>query len=69
MTFAVVYIENGDFVADFASEEEAIDALRDFVAESPSISNRVGLMAFDDHGYPAGEFQPASSFVRSEQPA
>jgi hypothetical protein len=69
MTFAVIYVENGDLVADFDSEDEALEALRGYVADSPSISDRVGLMAFDDYGRPASTFQPASSLVGYAQPA
>ena len=29
MTYAIVYIENGDFVADYDSEDEAVIALRE----------------------------------------
>ena len=55
MTYAILFIENGDFVADFDSEEAARAALHDFVAENPSIRDRVGLLAFDDDGLPVGE--------------
>jgi hypothetical protein len=60
MTYAILYIENGDLVADFDTPDEARESLLQFVREHPSVRERVGLMAFDDEGQPAGEFQPAS---------
>ncbi len=68
MTFAIVYIDNGDFVADFDSQDEAVVALREFVGEHPSLAERVGLLAFDDSGSAVGDFRPASA-VAAPQPA
>ena len=59
MTYAILYIENGDLVADFDSEDDARTAPHEFVTENPSVRNRVGLLAFDDDGQPVGEFQSA----------
>ena len=59
VTYAIVFIENGDVVADFDVLDEARDALHDFVAEHPRVGERVGLLAFDERGRPTGEFLPA----------
>lgn len=63
MTFAVIHTQNGDLIADFDSHDEAVDALREYVVEHPSVSDQVGLMEFDDGGRPVGEFVPASTFA------
>ncbi len=55
-----LYIENGDIVADFDSQDEARSALHEFASENPSVRDRVGLLAFDEHGNPVGDFQSAS---------
>lgn len=60
MTYAILYIENGDIVADFNSQDEARAALHEFVSENPSVGDRVGILAFDQHGNPVGDFQSAS---------
>jgi hypothetical protein len=59
MTYAILYIENGDLVADFDTEDDARAALHEFVTENPSVGDRIGLLAFDDAGQPVGEFQSA----------
>ncbi|MGH2849541.1 MAG: hypothetical protein ACRDLP_02890 [Solirubrobacteraceae bacterium] len=68
MTFAIVYIENGDFVADFDSQDEAVVALREFVGEHPSLAERVGLLTFDDSGNAVGDLRPAG-LMAAAQPA
>jgi hypothetical protein len=60
MTFAIVYIEHGDLVADFEDREEAYAALEEFVKAHPEVAHRVGLLAFDDEGMPAGEYESAA---------
>lgn len=59
MTYAILYIENGDFIADFDDEDEARNALHDLVTEQPSVQDRVGLLAFGDDGLPVGEIVSA----------
>jgi hypothetical protein len=59
MTYALVYIEHGDLVADFEDYEEARAALSEFVSEHPEVVHRVGILPFDDDGVP-GEFEPAA---------
>ncbi len=67
MTYAVIYAQNGEFIADFDSHDEAVEALCEYVAEHPSVSEQVGLMEFDDSGHPAGEFVPASAFASERE--
>jgi hypothetical protein len=67
MTYAVLYARNGDFIADFDSQEEAVEALRDFVSDHPSVSEQVGIMAFDEDGHPASSFTPASALQAHRQ--
>jgi hypothetical protein len=67
MTYAVIYAQNGEFVADFDSQDEAVEALRDYVADHPSVTDQVGLMEFDDDGRPAGEFVPASALASEHE--
>ena len=50
MTYALLFIENGDFIADFDSEVSARAALHDFLAENPSVRDRVGLLMFGEDG-------------------
>ena len=70
MTYAVIYAENGELVADFDSEDAARDALREYVAEYPSVSERVGLMAFDDDGHATSDFVSASALgIAEAEPA
>jgi hypothetical protein len=59
MTYAIVYIEHGDVVADFDDYVEARTALSEFVSEHPEVLDRVGILPFDDDGVP-GEFEPAA---------
>ena len=59
MTYAILYIENGDFIADFDDEQEARVALHQFVSEQPAIQDRVGLLAFGDDGLPVGDILSA----------
>ena len=63
MTYAILYRENGDFVADYGSKHEAEAAMRAFVAEFPDTVDHVGLMPFDEAGMPAGEFVPGTSYA------
>jgi hypothetical protein len=63
MTYAILYIENGDFVADFDSEDAARAALEDFLGENPSVRDRVGLLAFGEDGLPVGEPLTASELL------
>jgi hypothetical protein len=51
MTYAILYKDNGDFLADYDSFEEARSALHDFVEEHPSIRHRVGMLEIDDSGH------------------
>ena len=67
MSYAILYAQNGEFVADFDSRDEAVDALREYVVEHPSVSDQVGLMEIDDTGHPAGEFVPASALAREHE--
>ena len=67
MTHAIIYAQNGDFIADFDSHDEAVEALREYVAEHPSVIDQVGLMEFDDSGRPAGEFMPASALASEHE--
>ena len=67
MSYAILYAQNGDFVADFDSHDEAIGALRVYVAEHPSVSEQVGLMEFDDAGHPVGEFVSASALASGHE--
>ncbi len=55
MTYALLFIENGDFIADFDSEVSARAALHDFLAENPSVRDRVGLLTFGEDGMPVGD--------------
>ena len=57
MTYAILYIENGDLIADFDDQDEARHALHEFVADNPSVRDRVGLLAFDDAGQPVGDLR------------
>lgn len=66
MTYAILYAENGDFVADFDSHDEAQHALEEFVAEHHEVRESVGLMAFDDDGLPASDFLPATVALAGE---
>lgn len=61
MPYAILYIENGDFVADFDSVDEARTALRDFLADQPAVRDRVGILEFDADGQPVGELQTADA--------
>ena len=67
MSYAILYAQNGEFVADFDSHDEAVGALREYVAEHPSVSEQVGLMEFDDAGHPVGEFMPASALASEHE--
>lgn len=64
MTYAVLYAENADFIADFPSREEAERALVGICRDDPGARDRIGLMAFDDDGLPAGDFEPAEALLR-----
>jgi hypothetical protein len=57
MTHAILFIENGDLVADFGTLDDDRSALHEYVGEHPGVSDRVGLLAFDDDGLPVGEFR------------
>lgn len=59
MTYAIVYVEHGDLVADFDDYEAACSALSQFVSENPEVLHRVGILPFDQDGVP-GEFEPAA---------
>jgi hypothetical protein len=63
MTYAILYIENGDFIADFDSEDAARAALADFLRENPSVRDRVGLLAFGDDGLPVGDALSADELL------
>ena len=67
MTYAVIYAQNGELVADFDSQDEAVEALREYVADNPSAGDQVGLMEFDDYGQPASEFVPASTLASEHE--
>ena len=60
MTYAIVYVEHGDLVADFEDYEAACYALSQFVSEHPEVLHRVGILPFDENGVP-GEFEPAAT--------
>lgn len=64
MTYAVVYAENANFIADFGSRAEAERALADICREDPGARDRIGLMPFNDDGMPAGDFEPAEQALR-----
>jgi predicted Zn-dependent protease len=64
MTYAVIYAENADLIADYASRDEAEHALADICRDDPGARNRIGLMPFDDDGMPAGDFEPAEKLLR-----
>jgi hypothetical protein len=63
MTYAILFIENGDFVADFDSEDAARAALQDFLRENPTVRDRIGLLAFADDGMPVGDPLPANELL------
>jgi hypothetical protein len=66
MVYALVYTDHGDVIEDFASHEEARDALHAFVTEHPEITNRVGLLPFDDNGVP-GELESAGDLLAARR--
>lgn len=67
MTYAIMHAQNGELIADFDSHDEAVEALREYVAEYPSVIDQVGLVEFDDSGHPAGEFVPASALASGRE--
>lgn len=66
MTYAVLYIENGDIVASYATLEEARTRLADFVADHSGAEDEMGILAYDETGHAVGEFEPASGLVGRE---
>jgi len=64
MTYAVLYAENANFIADFESRDEAEHVIADICREDPGARERIGLMPFDDDGMPAGDFEPAEVLLR-----
>lgn len=67
MTYAIVFAQNGEFVADFESRDDAVEALREYVAEYPSVSDQVGLMEFDNSGHPVSEFVLARALASEHE--
>jgi hypothetical protein len=62
MAYSLIYTDHGDVIEDFASREEARDALHAFVTKHPEVTHRVGLLPFHEHGSP-GELEPASHLL------
>lgn len=62
MVYALVYTDHGDVIEDFASREEARDALHAFVTEHPEVTHRVGLLPFREDGSP-GELESARDLL------
>jgi hypothetical protein len=52
MTYALVYKDSGDFIADFESLDRARSAAQDLLEGRPSMREHIGLMEFDDAGHP-----------------
>lgn len=67
MTYAVLYSENADLIADYGSRDEAERALVKICEDDPGAAGRIGLMTLDDDGMPVGDFEPAEKLLR--QPA
>ena len=67
MSYAILYAQNGEIIADFDSHDEAVAALREYVAEHASVIDQVGLIEFDDYGHPSGEFVPASALASEHE--
>lgn len=62
MSVAILYVENGDVIADFERLEEARAALQAFLAEHPPLVDRVAVLEFGADGRP---MQPPSTAVRA----
>jgi hypothetical protein len=67
MVFALVYVEHGDVIEDFASHDEARAALDEFLTDHPEVADRVGILPFDDAGMP-GEFEPGFAAGATNNP-
>jgi hypothetical protein len=61
MTHAILFIENGDLLADFDTLDDARSALHEYVGDHPGVGARVGLLAFDDDGHPVASSGPSTS--------
>jgi hypothetical protein len=62
MVYAVVYAENGDVVATYDSQAEAVRDLKEFVAGNPRLQDEMGLRPYEN-GVPAGDFKSASDVL------
>jgi hypothetical protein len=67
MVYALVHTDHGDVIEDFASREEARDALHAFVTEHPEVTHRVGLLPFEEDGSP-GELESARDLLAARRP-
>jgi hypothetical protein len=52
--FRLIYIDNADVVAVYATHAEALDHLRRFVEEHPDLVDEIGVQEVDTAGSPVG---------------
>ncbi len=57
MTYGIFSLESGNALAWFASQDEALDAVRQIIEGEPDAIDAVGLMEFDDRGHPSAALQ------------
>lgn len=55
MAYRIVYVDNGDVVAQESDHRAALHRLRTFVEEHPQLDGEIGIQEINDAGYPVGE--------------
>ena len=51
MTYAMLWVENADFVATFDTLGAAQASLDEFVREHPEVEGQVAVVGLDERGY------------------
>lgn len=54
MAFRILYIDNGDVVAETTSYDAALTRLRAFLEEHPHLDDEIGIQEYDTDGKPLG---------------
>lgn len=62
MTYAMIYVENGDIVGTYPSRDDAVRQLGVFVGLHPEVQDEVGLRRYEG-GRPVGAYESAAEVL------
>lgn len=55
MAYRILYVDNGDVVAEESTYETAFERLQSFLEEHPELDDEIGIQEINAEGVPVGD--------------